>query len=89
MVSFLLRELNVQIRNLTFETSHIDIIKIKTKTGYSFIVELHLLIKEHNPVKEKSNFTIFCCVKQTFFVYRSKVLRLCQFFLYFVLSRQI
>ena len=89
MVSFPLRELNVQVRNLTFETSHFDIIKIKKKTGYSFIVELHLLIKEHNPVKEKSNFTIFFCVKQTFFVYRSKVLRLCQFFLYVFLSRQI
>ena len=67
MVSFPLRELNVQIRNLTFETSHIDIIKIKKKPGYSFIVELHLLIKEHNPVKEKSNFTIFFLRKANVF----------------------
>ena len=55
---------------------------------YSFIVELHFLIKGHNPVKEKSNFPIFC-VKQTFFVHRSKVLRLCQSFLFVFLSRQI
>ena len=36
MVSFPLRELNVQIRNLTFETSHIDIIKIKKKNWVQF-----------------------------------------------------
>ena len=80
MVSFPLRELNVQIRNLTFETSHIDIIKIK-KTGYSFIVELHLLIKEHNPVKEKSNFTIFLC-KANVFRLQEQGFTTLQFFLY-------
>ena len=36
------------------------IIKEK-KPGYSFIVELHLLIKGHKPVKEDSGFTIFLC----------------------------
>ena len=37
------------------------IIKDLKKTGYSFIVELHLLIKGHNSVKEDSGFTIFLC----------------------------
>ena len=35
------------------------IIKILKNHRYSFIVELHLLIKGHNPEKEKSGFTIF------------------------------
>ena len=45
------------------------IIKEK-KPGYSFIVELHLLIKGHNPVKEDSGFTIFCVIKAI--VFRSR-----------------
>jgi len=34
-------------------------VKIKKNPGYGFIVELYLLIKGHNPVKEKANFAIF------------------------------
>ena len=38
-----------------FETSSIENKDYKNP-GYSFIIELHLLIKGHNPVKEKSGF---------------------------------
>ena len=58
--------------------------------GYSFIVELHLLIKGYHLEKEKSGFTFFCvCVKQTFFVHGRNISRICQFFFYVFLSRQV
>lgn len=40
------------------------------KPGYSFIVELNLLIKGHRPLKEESGFTIFCVIKAN--VFRSR-----------------
>ena len=41
------------------------IIKLK-KPWVQFIVELHLLLKGHNPVKKKSGFAIFMCKANVF-----------------------